>query len=220
MVTQISDQNVCVGFFKTDPALIPLLTHARKTSTGVPHKFERDALKDQKVHVLVHEAPKKAANTREKAPNAALPLTDTVGQPHDAAGRQRRKNMIANGQPAPSEAATRRRAAACPRRRRAGRDAAFLVKTTYCCSSRCRPRSRLAARGKQIQLLPTGDPPVAAPRRRRALIRGTRYWQLARPATARRACRSGRHPSQDASVGGRLRAVLDPLREAPSRLKF
>ena len=33
-------------------------------------------------------------------------------------------NMIdlANGQPAPSEAATRRRAAACPRRRRAGRD--------------------------------------------------------------------------------------------------
>ena len=39
----------------------------------------------RKVHVLVHEAPEKAANTREKAPNAALPLTYTVGQPHDAA---------------------------------------------------------------------------------------------------------------------------------------
>ena len=38
----------------------------------------------KKVHVLVHEVPEKAANTREKAPNA-LPLTYTVGQPHDAA---------------------------------------------------------------------------------------------------------------------------------------
>ena len=38
------------------------------------------------MHVLVHEAPEKAANSaREKAPNAALPLTYTVGQPHDAA---------------------------------------------------------------------------------------------------------------------------------------
>ena len=175
------------------------------------------------MHVLVHEVPEKAANTREKAPNARLALDlGRRAATRRPQGGSAGPNMIdlANGQPAPSEAATRRRAAACPRRRRAGRDAAFLVKTTYCCSSRCRPRSRLAARGKQIQLLPTGDPPVAAPRRRRALIRGTRYWQLARPATARRACRSGRHPSQDASVGGRLRAVLDPLREAPSRLKF
>ena len=154
--------------------------------------------------VLVHEAPEKAANTHEKAPQRRL----AIDLHRRAATRCRRAapqaHMIdlANGQPAPSEAATRRRAAACPRRRRAGRDAAFLVKTTYCCST----PAAIASRGaRQAETAPTNGRPkaarVASPRRRRALIRGTRYWQLARPANARRACRSGRHLSQDASVG-------------------
>ena len=42
------------------------------------------------MHVLVTRSHEEAANTREKPPNAALPLTYTVGQPYDAAGRRRR----------------------------------------------------------------------------------------------------------------------------------
>ena len=95
-----------------------------------------------------------------------------------------------------------------------------LVRTTWEGVAAIASRA-VAASGTQP--LPTGESKtarVAAPRRRRALIRGTRYWQLARPATARRACRSGRHPSQDASVGEGCVRVLESLREAPSRLKF
>ena len=97
--------------------------------------------------------------------------------------------------------ATRRRAAASPRRRRAGRDAASREDNL---GSGRRDRDRVAVAASGTQPLPTGESKiarVAAPRRRRALGRGTRYWRLARPATARRACRSGRHPSHDASVG-------------------
>ena len=195
-------------FSKPDRALTPPLTRARTTSRGVLHKFD---------HARSKIGFRKSARTRgtrllkrlqhtEKPPNAALRLTfSTTGQPHNTAGRRRRPkyDLAKNGQPAPSEAsATQPDDVRQPLRVvDAGRDTAFLVKTTYCCSSRRRPRSRLAARGKLNQLLPTGDPPVAPPRRRRALARGTRYWKLARPATARRACRSARHPSQDASVG-------------------
>ena len=159
----------------------------------------------------------------KKPPNAPCLSPTPSGSHTMPQGGSAGPNMIdlANGQPAPSEAATRRRAAACPRRRRAGRDAAFLVKTTYCCST----PAAIASRGaRQAETAPTNGRPkaarVASPRRRRALVRGTRYWQLARPATARRACRPGRHPSQDASVGEGCVRVLDPLREAPSRLKF
>ena len=124
-------------------------------------------------------------------------------------------NMIdlANGQPAPSEDATDGVRQPLRVVDGAGRDAAFLVKTTYCRST----PAAIASRGaRQAETAPTNGRPkaarVASPRRRRALVRGTRYWQLARPATAaRRACRSGRHPSQDASVGEGCVRVLESL---------
>ena len=150
----------------------------------------------------------------KKPPNAPCLSPTPSGSHTMPQGGSAGPNMIdlANGQPAPSEAATRRRAAACPRRRRADRDAAFLVKTTYCCST----PAAIASRGaRQAETAPTNGRPkaarVASPRRRRALVRGTRYWQLARPATARRACRPGRHPSQDASVGEGCVRVLESL---------
>ena len=47
------------------------------------------------MHVLVTRLTKKAANTHEKPPNAALRLTfSTVGQPYDAAGGGAGPNMI------------------------------------------------------------------------------------------------------------------------------
>ena len=159
----------------------------------------------------------------KKPPNAPCLSPTPSGSHTMPQGGSAGPNMIdlANGQPAPSEAATRRRAAACPRRRRAGRDAAFLVKTTYCCST----PAAIASRGaRQAETAPTNGRPkaarVASPRRRRALVRGTRYWQLARPATARRACRPGRHPSQDASVGEGCVRVLESLARGEPWLTF
>ena len=150
----------------------------------------------------------------KKPPNAPCLSPTPSGSHTMPQGGSAGPNMIdlANGQPAPSEAATRRRAAACPRRRRADRDAAFLVKTTYCCSTRRRPRSRLAARGKQKQLLPTGDPRPPASLRLDAAARSygapdTGNLRGPRPRAAR-ADRAGvrrtTHPSGTAACGARL----------------
>ena len=46
------------------------------------------------MHVLVTRLTKRAANTREKPPNALRLTFSTAGQPHDAAGRRRSPNMI------------------------------------------------------------------------------------------------------------------------------
>ena len=91
-----------------------------------------------------------------------------------------------------------------------------LVRTTWEGVAAIASRA-VAASGTQP--LPTGESKtarVAAPRRRRALVRGTRYWQLARPATA-----APRVPTGQASVArrirrGRLRAVLESLARGES----
>ena len=61
------------------------------------------------MHVLVTRLTKKAANTREKPPNALRLTFSTAGQPHDAAGRRRRPKFLifANGQPGPGASAAR-----------------------------------------------------------------------------------------------------------------
>ena len=43
------------------------------------------------MHVLVTRLTKKAADTREKPPNAPRLPFSTAGQPHNTAGRQRRQ---------------------------------------------------------------------------------------------------------------------------------
>ena len=43
------------------------------------------------MHVLVTRLTKKAADTREKPPNASRLPFSTAGQPHNTAGRQRRQ---------------------------------------------------------------------------------------------------------------------------------
>ena len=172
------------------------------------------------MHVLVHEAPKKAANTREKPPNAALPLTYTVGQPHDAAGRQRRPKYDLAISPMGSLAQAhlrrpQRKPTTCssvvdaPPARPAAREDNLG-------ESMCRRRDGFARRVERKTTSTNNAARVASPRRRRALIRGTRYWRLARPATAARRALSGRHPSQDASVGEGCVRVLESLARAES----
>ena len=152
----------------------------------------------------------------KKPPNAPCLSPTPSGSHTMPQGGSAGPNMIdlANGQPAPSEAATRRRAAACPRCRRAGRDAAFLVKTTYCCST----PAAIASRGaRQAEPASTNGRPLSrcapAPPRARA----------GHPilATCEARDRAPRVPIGQASVArrirrGRLRAVLDSLARGES----
>ena len=152
----------------------------------------------------------------KKPPNAPCLSPTPSGSHTMPQGGSAGPNMIdlANGQPAPSEAATRRRAAACPRRRRADRDAAFLVKTTYCCST----PAAIASRGaRQADTASTnGRPPcrcASAPPRAH-----TGHPIL---ATCEARERAPRVPIGQASVSrrirrGRLRAVLDSLARGES----
>jgi hypothetical protein len=190
--------------------VLPLLIHARTTSTGVLHWLDRarSKISFRKVHVLVHEAPKKAANTREPPPNAALPLTYTVGQPHDAAGRQRRQ-LIDDVSPMGSlplriscpltcdsshSASSTRRPRAQP-----------LVRTTW--GNRCAvaaTASRGASSGKQP--LPTRPPaslrPGAAARSYGAPDTGDlRGPRPPRAARYRAGIRLRTHPSEKAACG-------------------
>ena len=157
------------------------------------------------MHVLVTRLTKRASNTREKPPNALRLTFSTAGQPHDAAGRRRRPkyDLAKNGQRAPSEASATQPDDVRPPLRvvdGAGRDAASLVKTTCCCST----PAAIASRGaRQADTASTnGRPPsrfASAPPRAQ-----TGHPILATCEArdrAPRVCRSGRHPSHDASVG-------------------
>ena len=152
----------------------------------------------------------------KKPPNAPCLSPTPSGSHTMPQGGSAGPNMIdlANGQPAPSEAATRRRAAACPRRRRADRDAAFLVKTTYCCST----PAAIASRGaRQAEPASTNRRPpsrsASAPPRAR-----TGHPIL---ETCEACDRAPRVPIGQASVPGRirrgrLRAVLESLARGES----
>ena len=123
-------------------------------------------------------------------------------------------NMIdlANGQPAPSEDATRRRATATPRRRRC-RPRRSVSREDNLLFRRAASRGRVSRRAASRYSFYQRETPLslrlgAAARSDRAPDTG----DLRGPRPPRRACRSGRHPSQDASVGGRLRAGARPPR--------
>ena len=148
----------------------------------------------------------------KKPPNAPCLSPTPSGSHTMPQGGSAGPNMIdlANGQPAPSEAATRRRAAACPRRRRADRDAAFLVKTTYCCSTPAAIASRGARQAETASTNGTRDSPrrfVSTPPRARTghPIPATCEARDRRAARADRAgIRLRTHPSETAACGARL----------------
>ena len=154
----------------------------------------------------------------KKPPNAPCLSPTPSGSHTMPQGGSAGPNMIdlANGQPAPSEAATRRRAAACPRRRRADRDAAFLVKTTYCCSTPAAIASRGARQAETASTNGTRDSP-----RRFAPAPPRAHTGHPILATCEARDRAPRVPTGQASVSGRirrrrLRAVLDSLARGES----
>ena len=156
------------------------------------------------MHVLVTRLTKKATNTREKPPNALRLTFSTAGQPHDAAGRRRRPkyDLAKNGQPAPSEASATHPDDVRPPLRVVGAPAATASREdnlgsiqTVASIASPSPRAELNLYQREKASQPASLRLGAAARSDRAPdtgdLRGPRH----------RACRLGRHPSQDASVG-------------------
>ena len=170
------------------------------------------------MHVLAARGSQKACQHARKAPNAASPLTYTVAQPHDAAGRQRRQ-LIDDVSPMGSLPLRISCPLTCDSSHfrvvdGAGRDAEFLVKTTCCCST----PAAIASRGaRQAELASTNRRPpsrsASAPPRAR-----TGHPIL---ETCEACDRAPRVPIGQASVPGRirrgrLRAVLESLARGES----